>query len=105
MPYDFEKFLDRMIGKSYPEILIEAEREADGVERTLTRVRGARERREMGGGQYVAKIGQFLFFMRHGIKPGGVDEFDFGSYRRVVASLVDRGEMKPSALEIFDEKA
>ena len=101
MPYDLDELLTRMVGKDYLDILREAEQEANAVERGLHGLRGAPKRREQGGGVYLNKIGQFLFFMRHGIKPLGVYEEDFQRYMPIIQSLVDRGQMKPEALDIF----
>ena len=104
-PYDFSYFLGRMIPLSYAEILLQAERECSGVERTLFGVKGGPKRREQGGVAYVEKIKAFRFFMRHGARPGGASATEFAAYQPVVKALVERGEFKPEALALFARSA
>ena len=99
--YDFHAFLKRMALLSYASILHEADSECGSVERTLYGVKGAPKRREDGGSAYVEKIKAFLFYMRHGTRPGSASEADLRAYKPVVQALVERGEFKPDALDTF----
>jgi hypothetical protein len=100
-PYDFGAFLRSVQDLDYLEILQAAEQQVYGIEPGLSRVRGAPERRRLGGGKYVAKLKKLLFFMRSGVRPGGIDEVDFQAYRPVCVSLVRRGQFKPEILDLF----
>lgn len=99
--YDFGKFMERVKDKDYLEILRLAIQEADYLEPLLYRVRGAVKRREMGGCEYVARLKEFIFFMRFGIKPSGVPDWAFRLYRPICENLISKGQLKPSILDLF----
>jgi hypothetical protein len=99
--YDFKQFLDSIKDKNYDEIIHLAEQEIYYLEPLLARVKGSVERRRRGGGKYVAQLEQFLFFMKNGIKPGGVSDEDFLLFRPVCENLVRRGIFKPTILDFF----
>jgi len=101
MIYDFDEFLKRMVNLDYLDILLQADAECGCVEQSSYRVRGAPRRRKMGSGEYAKRIKDFLFFMRYGIRPGGASDSEFQSYRPVVETLVQKGQMKPEALQVF----
>jgi hypothetical protein len=102
MTTDFDNFIDRMSRLSYEEILREADRAAGATERSVKRIRTVVERRQSGGRKYVERIGAFLYFMRFQSRPSGASDSDFLKYRRVIEALVNRGEMEPEALRVFD---
>ena len=99
--YDFDLFLQTVRDMNYLEILQHAEMEANRAEKASTRVRGAVRARQQGSGQYVAKIGAFLFFMRHGQRPSSASDDEFQSYRPVVEALVAKDQFKPEILNLF----
>ncbi len=100
--YDFGKFLERVKDKDYLEILRLAIQEAEYLEPLLYRVRGAVKRREMGGCEYVAQLKEFIYFMRTGTKPMGVNNRSFLLYLPVCESLISKGQLKPSILDLFE---
>jgi len=99
--YDFGAFLRSIEEQDYEDILRSATREVARVEPSLSGVRGAPERRRLGGFEYVDRLKKFLFFMRSGIRPGGLDDHEFGAYRQICERLVERGQFKPSVLDLF----
>lgn len=99
---NFDNFIDRMARLGYEEILREADREAGSAERSTRRIRSVVKRKQSGGREYVERIGSFLYFMRFGARPSGARDSDFLKYRRVVEALVERGEMEPAALRLFE---
>ncbi|MBL7215465.1 MAG: hypothetical protein ISS71_07280 [Phycisphaerae bacterium] len=101
--YDFDYFLERMSHEDYIDILRKAENEGANLEKHSFGSKGCVDRRKAGSVELSRKIGEFLFFMRNGIKPASVNEEDFKKYKIVVQALVDKGQMKPEALKIFDE--
>jgi hypothetical protein len=99
--YDFQQFLDAMVGKDYHEILVKAEQECAAAERRSYGVRGAPRQRQMGSTIYARDIKAFLYFMRYGSKPAGVAEWDFKAYKPVCEALVKSGQFKPTVLDQF----
>lgn len=104
-PYDFEAFINRIKDEDYHEIVKEAEREANIVEDSSYRVRGAVHRRQQGSMVYVDQIGAFLFWMHNGMRPAGASEEDFQLYRIVAEKLVEKGQFKPTVLEMFKRRS
>lgn len=103
--YNFEKFLDAMLDKNALEIQIDASEEAEVAERlSSSSTRGIDKPTKMRIGYYKKRVGEFAFFMRCGIKPGSVDEEDFKLYRPICENLIKRDDLKPSVLDLFEEK-
>lgn len=99
--YNFKEFLDQMVDKDYPEIVIAAEQECTAAERRSYSVRGAPRAREMGSTRYAANLKAFIFFMRSGIRPASADDWEFAMYRPVCEALVQKKQFKPTILEMF----
>lgn len=99
--FNFSDFIDRNIEKSYHEIIQAADNECSYVEKISYGVKGCVKNREAGSPLYATKLKKFLFFMRHGSIPSGIDEFDLGSYMRVARKLVERGEFNEKIMSIF----
>ena len=99
--YSFTKFIDAIKDKDFFEIVKLGEQEASNVERTLTSGRkGVVEARKRCG-NYLALLGEFLFFMKNGIKPYGVYEENFQLYRPVCENLVKKGFFKQTIMDYF----
>jgi hypothetical protein len=99
--YDFGEFLRSLKDMGYQEIIQEAERQVRDIEAGLSGVRGVPRQRRLVAGRYAHRLKEFLFFMRSGTRPGGADDVTFQMYRPICERLVERGECKPSVLELF----
>ena len=99
--YDFGRFVRRVTGKGYLEVIQAAIAELYTVERKL---RGAwwKKAREQGADDYAAKVRGLLFFMDHGVTPDGVDETTFQLFRPICEDLVQQGHFEPESLAVFD---
>ena len=104
-PYDFRSFIEEVKDKDYPDIIAYADHEAYRVEQLSYGVRGAVRARELGSTAYLSKIGEFLFYMRSGKKPAGVDEFDFQSYRCVVEKLIEKRQFSITTKDSLNTKS
>jgi hypothetical protein len=100
--YSFDSFLERMSRENYLDIIKKAASEGEQLERSSSNTKGCVARRERGSLELSRKIGGFLFYMRNGIRPSGVSDDEFAKYRTVVQALVDKNQMNPEALRIFD---
>ena len=87
--YNFNAFLERMSKDEYVDILKKAEYECNNIEKSSFGTKGCVNRRKKGSVEYLRSIEHFLFYMRHGIKPSGIDDKVFLKYRIVVKALVD----------------
>lgn len=101
--YNFDEFLVRMTKlDTLDDVIATAVGIADRAER----------HQKQSTREYVEKIGQFLFFMRHiredaegdferTPRPSGISDSNFEKYRDVVEILVNKKELPPKALDIF----
>ena len=105
-PYDFQVFLQTAINLNYSEIINKAEREAEGIDRGLYPGRGrsgiSKEYHDPAV-YYRKLLGGFLFFLRQGIKPDGISDSVFASFRPVIERLVEKGELRPEILSLFND--
>jgi len=65
--------------------------------------KGAIRARQQGSLAFADAVGEFLFFLRAGLKPVNVSELDWALYRKPVENLVQKGEMLPSVLSLFED--
>ena len=99
----FSYFIERIIDKSYNEMVDAAEIETHTTESISSGIKGCIENRKAGSPQYIQKLKKFLFFLKQGIIPHGADMFDISLYKKVTKVLVEKGDLKESALDIFKE--
>ena len=99
--WDFELFLSKVENLAWHEIVKHAQAESWRAEKAAMG-RGSFKNRQDGCVQYAASVKAFLWFMRNGKRPAApVPVREFLLYRPVVAALVEKGQMKPSALDEF----
>jgi hypothetical protein len=99
--YELTAFIDRIKDLNYPEIISEAEAEANAVDGGLypgAGRRGLPQSHRYMALNYRRELGRFLFFMRHGRKPHGAEQHELAVYRRVCEALIQKGQLKPSVL-------
>lgn len=102
--YSFKKFLDGIKDKDLLEIQKLASREAGEAETLSSSItRGISRDDKIKIGYYKKQVGEFAFFMAHGIKPGSVDEEDFKLYQPICRILVEKHQFLPSVLEYFKD--
>ena len=99
--YDFTTFIDRVKDMSYIDMLSTAEQTLTSSENRSHRCKGALRARQQGSLSFVNEVGEFIFFLKNGIKPSSVSELNWALYRTPIENLVQKGQMKPSALDIF----
>ena len=88
--YDTNKFLDSILDKGFPEIIDLTDRELGNVAKSRP-----------GSAKYVDVLKGFLFFMKQGIKPMGVEDADFAKFRSICEKLVAKGQFTPNILDYF----
>src|SRR5262245_52170559 len=98
-PWDFKSFLTKVENLAWHEIVKHAQSEYWRAEKA-GRGRGSFMNRQDGCVQYAASVKAFLWFIRNGKRPAAPAP-EFPLYRPVVAALVVKGQMKPSALDEF----
>ena len=97
--YDFQRFLSSISDLGLPLMLKEASLEADSLENGIKWVdRQYKYKAE----EYLRLLKGFVFFLREGIKPGGVSEEEFRSFRPAIEKIVDKGQFKPTILDLFE---
>ncbi|MGP8198385.1 MAG: hypothetical protein ACLQU4_02650 [Limisphaerales bacterium] len=97
--FDIETFIQGCVGLSYVEVIAKAQEQERWAESmTAPHRRGAPKNRAAGTSRFAAELRSLLFYLYHGTKPM---TGDFILYEPLVRSLVERGEFKPEALDIF----
>jgi hypothetical protein len=105
--YSIERFVRWVTGRGYLEVIDEADRECGQADEDARRGAYAKNkaqtasRREYAA-QYAADLRGLLFYLCQGVKPHGVSDETFQSFRPIFESLVSQGQMKPSVLAPFD---
>jgi len=102
-PYDINKFIERVKDKDHLAIIAEAQQSVYAAESGTSAVKGAVKKREAGALEYAADMKGLIFFLGNGIKPFGVSDHVFQSFKPIVQSLVDRKQLKKEALEVFSK--
>jgi len=103
--YDFQRFLNRIGNLSLEEMIKETERVGDALQSRLYPGRGRRglgKEHEFEARMYMERLGRFLFFLRTGIKPAGISDGEFQSFHPVIEKLVNKGQLKPAILDLFE---
>ena len=94
--FNRRQFIEAMMEKDYIQILFAAEAEVNEAERIR---RPAKSPRVRSAAEYSAFLKAFLFFMRYGIKPGGIFDEDFFLFRPLCEKLVQKGRRLSRASE------
>jgi hypothetical protein len=68
--FRFSDFLEHAKDMGMVEIIIAGSNEVDEIERISFRVKGSVKTRNRGSLDYARRLKNFLFFLRHGMKPG-----------------------------------
>ena len=99
--YNFVDFIERVKDMDYQDIMNYGDREVARME-SMTYMNPENENNiNMEKTKYSEQIKAFLLFMSQGIKPMGVNAYEFRLYRIVVEYLVAKEQMKPETIENF----
>ena len=52
--------------------------------------------------EYDKFVGAFLFFMRDGVRPDNISDWDFQLFRPVCQKLVEKGQFRAEVMKLFD---
>src|SRR5579862_5935299 len=100
--FDFDAFARAVMGVSLPDIQVKLQQEMYEVDRrTAGNVIGAPKARASGAPEYRNMLGGLTWLLQTGTKPSSIQPWDFAKMRPLIESLVNRGELKPAALEVF----
>ena len=103
LKYDFAEFIEQVKDLPYREMLRMTEQTLAQAENQSRGSRAAARARQQGSLAFADAVGEFLCFLRQGIKPSNVREFDWPLYRKPVERLIQQGQMLPSVLSLFAE--
>lgn len=99
--FDKSAFVERIKGLNI-HVMIEAARsEIFDTESRYHGVRGDPQARDEGSMRYVVFLKGIVYYLEHGQRPGALTGDEFHLLRPLVDSLVERGQLKASALDDF----
>ncbi len=104
MYYNMNKFLERVKDKDLHEITQLAQNEVYLTELGTSGVKGAVKKRESGALEYASDLKALIFFLGNGIRPHGINESVFQSFKPLCENLVEKKQFKSSILDIFDSE-
>jgi hypothetical protein len=98
------EFLEAVQGRSFLETSSLTQQELRELDALLrSGCPGVTRARHSAAPEYRNNLQGLAFLLQSGRRPRGVSEGVFQSFRPIIQSLVDRGELLPSALPVFDE--
>ena len=89
--------------KDLPEILREVRQMGGNLERSSSGVKGAVERRKQGVAAFVRQLGGLGWLLENCKRPSGLDEWDFQLIRPLCEKLVEKQQLPPAILDLFEE--
>ena len=107
--FSIGEFIDAVKDKDYYEILSLAHSDIHTAEAMSFGVKGAVRARDQGSTRYAADLKGLVWFLEQGVvsatKPVGVSMSTFMAFCPIIVSLIERGIMKPEALDQFRKAA
>ena len=94
LTFNFIEFIDTVKDTDRLDIQRLAESEATEAEK-IAQIKGY-------GQNYAEVVRGFLYFMRYGQKPGGIEDEHFQMFRDVCEKLVAKKQLLPEVLKMFD---
>jgi len=92
--FNFAEFMKAVEGRDLHDVLRLAESEATEAEK-VAEVKGY-------GEDYTDAVRGFVYLMRYGQKPVGIEEKRFQAFRSVCEKLVAKKQLLPHILGLFD---
>ena len=102
--FSIAEFVDTVKGLSLARIMSDTEREVDLAEYASFASKGSRDFKRRGSVHYAETLKGLMFLLRYGRKPDGVSPVDFQLFRPIIDGLVNRGELKSEALQLFEDR-
>jgi hypothetical protein len=103
MPNQFDKqaFLNRIKDLDWHQMIDITSKEVGHVESISYNIKGAVKNREQGSVGYIDFLKGFLFWLSNGIKPAGLSNDEFRTFRPICEKLIEKKQLKPEALSVF----
>jgi hypothetical protein len=99
--FNFREFIKEVQERNYLDIISLTEKEAYDAEYVSSGIKGSIEARKRGSANYARLLKKFLYFMRYGIKPAAIYDWDFMLFRSVCEKLVEKGQLDQIIMEVF----
>lgn len=100
--YDIYKFLDKIKNKNIHDIIEYGVEEIHKTKRDSYNIKGASKNRELGSVEYATELKAFLFFITDKIKPLGIDESLFQSFKPICKNLVEKEQLNNNIMKFFN---
>lgn len=97
--FDIDKFLKNQEGKDYLDILTSCHQEHTW----LNNIKPKDRDEQYYWQKYYSFLGGFTFLLSQGIKPASMNDDDFMSIKPIIKSLVDKKQLKPEMLDLFNK--
>lgn len=100
--YDFNKFIEQIKDMNWADMIFYCNERCLSLEQSSYKIKGAIQRRELGSSQLAEDIKGVLFWLQYGTRPSGLDENKFNILRPVCLKLIEKNQLKPEAIKIFN---
>lgn len=104
-PYDIKRFIEDAKNISKGEIIILAQKEVIKVRRCSYFRKGAVKAREQGSLDYAELLKGLIAFLNSESRPMGISDSDFMLFRPLCEVLVQRKQLHPEIIKLFNNTA
>lgn len=102
--YDFIETVKRIENLDWHEMIQILQTEIQVAERNAFSGKpGCVKHRDMGAPAYASRLKSLTFFLGNCVIPGSATDSDRDIYKRITIKLVDKKQLKPEALHVFND--
>ena len=98
--YEIRAFIERVRNLDKPELLREVLSVGAAADKRLYG-RGSTEARRLGAVEFVRLLNGLAHFLQDKTKPASLSNEEFAQFQPIIRILVEKGQMKPSDLDVF----
>jgi hypothetical protein len=102
MDFNIDKFIAEAKTKTWFELIQHCESQLNWLDKISFSPKSPYKEREYEILKYRDFIGEYLFFLRSGIKPAGMKEADFQRTKEITIELVNKKNLKEDILKVYE---
>lgn len=102
MDFKIDDFIREAKTKAWLELIEHCEKQLNWLDKISFSKKSPYKEREYEILKYRDFIGEYLFFLRYGIKPGGMKDADFQRTKEITVELVNKKNLKEDVLKVYE---
>jgi hypothetical protein len=101
MDFNIDDFIAEAKTKTWLELIAHCEKQLNWLDNITFSKKSPFKEKEYQVRRYRDFIGEYLFFLRSGIKPAGMREDDFQRTKEITLELVNKKNLKEDVLKVY----